>query len=153
MTRRNTAPVVLSEELIRDLTEIEQRIQASTGRRQDPGDWGHVYVVQFSTGVVKVGKGVNPERRIAHHAFQARIHGVAVTASWMSARHAHHSRTEDQIIGYCVNHGTRIADGNEYFTDISFEAARDFAARLIDAVGGNLGATWEQAQAALDGGA
>jgi len=151
MRRRNAAPVVLSEELVRDLMEIEQRIQASTGRRQDPGDWGHVYVVQFSTGVVKVGKGVNPERRLANHSLQARIHGVAITASWTSVRHADHSRTERQLIDYCANHGTRIADGNEYFTDVSFEAARDSAARLIAAVNGDMNATWEEAQAALNG--
>ncbi len=147
MTR--AAAPVLSEELLRDLAEIEERIQA--GRRLSPADEGHVYVIQFSTGVVKVGKAVRPKTRLSHHALQARVHGVSVAASWTSERHPGHGGTKRQLIDHCASQGTRIADGNKYFTGISFEDARDFAARLIAAVNGNMRATWEEAQAALDG--
>ena len=146
--RRAAAPV-LSAELLRDLAEIEERIQA--GRRRSPADEGHVYVLQFSTGVVKVGKAVGPATRLSHHTLQAKVHGVSVAESWTSERHSDHSKTERRLIDYCASRGVRIAAGKEYFTGISFEDARDFAASLIDAVGGNLGATWGEAQAALGG--
>jgi hypothetical protein len=148
---KRTATPVLSEELLRDLAEIEERIQA--GRRRSPTDEGHVYVIQFSTGVVKVGKAVGPTTRLSHHALQAKIHGVSIAASWTSERHSDHSKTERRLIDYCASRGVRIAAGNEYFTGVSFEDARDFAARLIAAVNGDMRATWEEAQAALDGSA
>jgi hypothetical protein len=153
MSRRNACVPALSEELMRDLMEIEERIQASSGRRHVADDPGHVYVILFGTGVVKVGKAVNPRSRIAQHAMQARIHGVEIAESWTSGRHPRHGRTERQLIDHCASHGQRITAGNEYFTGLSFEAARDFAISLIAAVNGDMHATWEEAQAALDGGA
>jgi hypothetical protein len=127
--RRNTRPPALSEELIRDLALIEARIQALSRRRS--ADHGHVYVIEFSSGVVKVGKAANPDSRLASHDLHARIHGVQVTKSWASDRHSGYAKTERRLIKYCARLGVRIADGNEYFTDISFEAARDFAAQLV----------------------
>jgi hypothetical protein len=121
----------LDPELSRDLREIEERIQASSGRRWSPGDVGCIYVLRFSTDIVKVGKAVNPKSRIAHHGLIARVHGVTITESWASGVHRRHSATERQLIDYCKARGKRIAVGAEYFTGVPFEAACDFANQAV----------------------
>jgi hypothetical protein len=129
--RRNTKPPVLSDELLRELADIQGQIDHLSGLRRGGADVGHVYVLRFTTGVVKVGKAVNPATRIAAHRRHAQIHGVAISDGYVSDVHPYHSRTERQLIDYCAQQGSRIAEGNEYFTGVEFDAACDFADRIV----------------------
>jgi hypothetical protein len=98
---------------------VRRRVQAIT-------DDGHVYVVEFTSGVVKVGKSTRPTDRLASHAKYAQIHGGDIRQSWISERHHGCSDTERKLIDLCKMRG-EVVFGKEYFRGISFRAARDFA--------------------------
>lgn len=86
---------------------------------------GHLYVVEFAPGHIKVGRTAEPAERLAAHARQARAFGAEVRRSWVSKRHAYSPLTERALIKLCTKHGELIA-GREYFA-LSFETARSFA--------------------------
>lgn len=119
-------------------------------------DPGHLYVVAFDSGVIKVGKAGNAESRLAAHAKTGLIR-----ASWTSPRHLDCSKTERQLIAFCNEYG-HLYGGREYFTGIAFDHAcayaflvvrnvlrRAYLDSLIDAVNGDMTATWAQARRAL----
>lgn len=82
---------------------------------------GHVYVIEFSSGVVKVGKAKDPKARLAAHAHLARIHGGALRASWASRELIAYAGAEQELIRLCSKRG-RLVAGREYF-DIDFGTA------------------------------
>lgn len=139
-------------------------------------DGGYLYVVEFSSGSIKVGKAMNPASRLASHANYAQVHGAAILRSWTSRGHPGYSGTERQLIAFCKRRSTQTF-GKEYFQGVTFEAARDFADlatqlaldaetysqlveldrkrrvyldALIKAADGNLDMTWQQAHDRLD---
>ena len=144
--------------------EQERRIAIATAL--DAGtraDRGYVYVVEFTSGVVKVGKAANAKARIATHAAYARIHGGDVRRSWVSVKHRGYDDTERSLIAMCRQLGVQ-AFGKEYFRDVRFESACEYASevivnrkrreyldRLIEAVGGDLSVTWQAAHLAAFG--
>jgi hypothetical protein len=119
--------------------EQEAKIQAAS-RRGAVGEYispppaepgcGHIYVIGFDSGTVKVGRTINPKQRLATHARIARVHGVTVRDSWTSDRHLGADETERQLIAFCCRWGSQI--DAEYFRDIAFENARAFAQLLAD---------------------
>lgn len=133
-TGRRNKQAKLGPELLADLAEIQRQIEVLSGvaRLHRAGDVGHVYVIQFSNGVVKVGKAVHPESRIGDHRHDAAVHNISIVDGFVSDAHPGQSKTERELIKFCAHHGTRTAAGNEYFTGIDFEAACSFA---DDAVG------------------
>lgn len=92
---------------------------------------GYVYVIEFYSGMIKVGKSVQPDTRILHHAERAELHGDGVTRFWVSQRHRGFEKTELALIRFCKLHGEPWC-GNEYFREVSPEAARDAARAAID---------------------
>jgi hypothetical protein len=125
----------LSEELLRNLNEVQQQIEVLTGlghgAHSRAGDVGHLYVLMFSTGVVKVGKAVDLNSRIATHKYHAKIHGVTIADASGSDAHPQHSKTERQLIDFCLREGVRIDAGTEYFTGVEFETVCDFADQVV----------------------
>lgn len=87
------------------------RLRWEMRRRFDPG---HLYVVQFESGVLKVGKSARPEKRLANHAKTG-----PVVDSWVSAHHLGISVTEGEVIKYCNESGALFA-GREYFSGLQF---------------------------------
>lgn len=128
-TGKRNKQATLSPQLVADLIEVQRQIDILSGAesRRRHGDVGHVYVILFSSGVVKVGKAVSPDSRIGDHRYHAAIHGVTITDGMVSDEHPHHSKTERELIRFCAEHGSRIAVGTEYFTGVDFEAVADFA--------------------------
>jgi hypothetical protein len=90
---------------------------------------GHLYVVEFASGIVKVGKADNPKARVAAHAQLAEIHGGAVKSSWISRRLVAYTTAEKELIALCMRHG-RVVAGREYFA-IDGSLARNLAS-LVD---------------------
>ncbi len=118
--------------------EQEAKIQAAArpkvGEYASPpaatGRHGHIYVIEFSTGVVKVGKTISPQGRLATHSRAARIHGVDILRSWVSVRHPGCGATERQLIWLCRRRGASIEA--EYFQGIPFEDVRAVAQLLVE---------------------
>jgi hypothetical protein len=132
MSRRNLPVPVLSDDLLQDLTEIESRVQACAAesrhlrtQRRRLFDPGYLYVAEFGSGVVKVGKAADARSRLRSHAKAG-----LVRSSWISLRHIGITETERQLIAFCEANGT-LYGGREYFRDIAFAAARDHAELIV----------------------
>lgn len=156
---RRTPTVDLSwygeqEKKIQDGVAESRRLRAEMQRLFDPGC---LYVVEFDSGVVKIGKAANAGSRLEAHAKAGLIR-----SSWASRYHLYCGKTERKLIAFCGERGT-LHGGREYFRDIAFDLARDYAERvvfghrcriylddLIDAVNGDMSKTCAEAQAALD---
>ncbi len=89
---------------------------------------GYVYVIQFSTGGVKVGQSRNPERRIADHRDGARAYGSEVVATWISPEHQNVAENERKLIAFCRQHWSRVRA--EYFPAADFGLVAEHAETL-----------------------
>lgn len=97
---------------------------------------GYLYVLQFSTGSIKVGQTVDLQRRLADHRRDAHAFNVAITDYWVSPAHQGYLANERLLIAFC-GHVSRRAK-SEYFHGIDLATVREFAAGLVaDALGGD----------------
>lgn len=89
----------------------------------------YVYVVRFTSDVVKVGWTANPVKRMPLHDRAAQTHGGKVEEAWFSAPHAGARANEKLLIKHCSTRATSTA-GAEYFTGVSFGDVVAFARSL-----------------------
>lgn len=86
---------------------------------------GHIYAVQFSSGVLKVGQTTQPKTRLADHAKAAQAHGHSVAETLVSPPHVNYCDNERLLIAFCEEQWRLIA-GREYFADADIEAVVRF---------------------------
>lgn len=87
---------------------------------------GHVYVIELSNGIIKVGKTANPFKRIKKHAADAAPYGFKVVKLWLSIAHRNPAEVEKLLIGYGQQSGSaRVRE--EYFLDLDFGETVRFA--------------------------
>jgi hypothetical protein len=145
---------VEQEKKIQECTAESRRLRTEMRKLFDPGC---LYVVEFDSGVVKVGKTASAEGRLEAHAKAG-----LVRSSWASPYHLYCGKAERKLIAFCNEHGT-LHGGREYFRDIAFTVACDYAERIVfghrcriylddltDAVNGDLSKTVAEAQVAFD---
>ena len=87
-----------------------------------------LYVVLFDHGVIKIGKGINAINRVNEHARQARIFGRKMIDFFIEEKPL---ITEEDLIRFCNKNGT-LYDGNEYFTDLNYNAVVSFVRRKVE---------------------
>lgn len=93
-------------------------VGAPTGR-------GYLYVILFSTGVVKVGQTRDPQRRFAEHRRQAEVFDVSIHDVWLSGEHDDYMTNETLLKAHCSRIATPIKP--EYFRDVDFGTVVAFA--------------------------
>lgn len=148
----------------------EAKGRAGGRRHRRQHDFGELYLIQYATGVVKVGRSSVVGRRIEDHRRTAHALGVAIGHTWQSRTHCGHSQTETELIRLCrkfspTQKGSRRG---EYFTALDFDfgcmladhvidraivqqrivedaARRDYVDALIRAADGDLSMTWQVA--------
>jgi hypothetical protein len=85
---------------------------------------GHVYLVSFSDGRVKVGMSWDPRSRLQSHAMEARRAGLTMVESWISDEVDDAHRVETLAIARLAEvGGNRVGATREYFTGITFADA------------------------------
>jgi hypothetical protein len=95
-----------------------------------PPSTGHIYVIEFSSGTIKVGRTVG-RHRMTQHRVEAERHGVVVVNEWLSPAHASWFENESRLIAYCVERGgERKHVRSEYFTGLDFIQIKSFAEHL-----------------------
>lgn len=77
---------------------------------------GYVYLVQFDSGAIKVGRTQNPATRLKAHAASARAHGVKIAAQWVSQPIGNSRQNERRLIDLCNDKFVAVNDG-EYFIE------------------------------------
>lgn len=166
MKTRKYTSAPLSAESLNKFIEHERRIAEGVAecRRlrsqiQRIG-YGHIYVIEFASDVIKVGRSFSPEARLAQHAEMAKILGTGLTRSWVSEKHISCNDTERALIQFGHHHGeaVRPSGRGEYFKGLDFGYAQEYAERLVldaqrrayldrltEAAGNDLSMTWEEA--------
>lgn len=76
---------------------------------------GHIYLIEYQDGSVKVGYTANPRNRVASHWSDARKFGHQVARVWVSKAHANHITNEKEAIMICNEFGDQKS-GKEYFS-------------------------------------
>jgi hypothetical protein len=77
---------------------------------------GFLYVIEFSTGLVKVGRSAQPHARIRSHETSAACHGVRIERQWISEEHSNMEGSESKLIWSCERGSDgRAVTGREYF--------------------------------------
>jgi hypothetical protein len=75
---------------------------------------GFLYVVKFSSDLVKVGRSKMPTRRIRAHESEAVRHGLRIEREWISDEHNDCELSESRLIQMCqMSSGAKA--GREYF--------------------------------------
>lgn len=92
---------------------------------------GHVYLIQFDNGVVKAGLTAGaPRSRISGVATDAAAReGASVARIWLSPEHLGYRANEKSLIKF-LSAGATSHRGSEYFVDVDFDLAEEFAAGL-----------------------
>ncbi len=98
---------------------------------------GYVYVIQFDSGSIKVGRTTNPAARLKSHAATARTQGVGIAAQWVSQPIESASRIERQLIGFCNGRFPSV-NGGEYFAGVVVGDVLAFAETLESSPGKTL---------------
>jgi hypothetical protein len=99
-------------------TAIEQPlINKSTTR-----DIADLYVIEFSTRVIKVGVSKNATKRITQHLNNSKSHDVSIINSFFMESYADNERN---LIDYCCNNG-KLYHGLEYFKELSFYSVKSW---------------------------
>lgn len=81
---------------------------------------GHVYILGYSDGMVKVGQSIQPADRVFEHAKQASHHGSRITRVWVSGPHLEWAQRERDLKRLCRKYGTTRA-GHEYFAGVEVD--------------------------------
>lgn len=105
-----------------DLTSLPE-----VGRTKSRGIDGYIYIIRFSTGVVKAGKSSNPRGRIGAHLNDAQKFNAEIDQLWLSVRHRNYSENEKMLL-------SRMGDpshGFEYFSGMSFEEVVETAESFL----------------------
>lgn len=91
-----------------------------------------IYVVEFDTGIVKVGRSAKADRRLKTISREARQHGGGIARSWASEEHANAPANERALLEFCAGRGLRVTDGRngEYFKGLDYPAVVAFAQTL-----------------------
>ncbi|MEV8639338.1 hypothetical protein AB0395_47565 [Streptosporangium sp. NPDC051023] len=87
---------------------------------------GHVYVIKFSSGRVKVGFTADLKTRLANHVGAAKAHGITIEEKWTSPFHKEARPNEKRLIEFCRSIPGAEASG-EHFTGVSFDDIVKFA--------------------------
>jgi len=82
----------------------------------------HLYVLLFSTGIIKVGVSYHGQSRIKQHVYEAQKYGVSVIRNYISLNP---KVTEKELIDYCSSISNRHV-GKEYFSELNFDDAVSF---------------------------
>lgn len=80
---------------------------------------GHLYAIEFSGGLVKVGRAMNPKRRLAQHRSRVGVAGLAVLRHDSARCQSDAATAEQRLIARCAKEcGQRRAD--EWFVGLDF---------------------------------
>lgn len=91
---------------------------------------GYVYILEISTGRVKVGFTTSLKNRLATHAGTAKAYGATIERTWTSPLHKEARPNEAALITFCRSQGGVAREG-EYFAGISFDDVAAFAEREL----------------------
>lgn len=91
---------------------------------------GHLYLLKFDNGVIKVGSTTDLTARNSRHERESGRYGLQIVHRWNSVERADVRHAERLLINVLTMLGTRTPAGREYFTNVPFSIARYQAENL-----------------------
>lgn len=92
---------------------------------------GHLYVLRFSNGEVKIGRTEHLTSRLRQHRDGARGRGLTVTDQWVSEPHIEFDINEEALKEVALKlGGTPVGTSREYFTGVDWAEMVTVAKRL-----------------------
>lgn len=104
-------------------------VRFAPARADKNGYLGYVYVLEFDTGVIKVGKAVDARQRLTSHRSNAEAMGRRVVAAWVSRAHGNYAENERVLIDACASRASKVIRA-EYFAGVGIAEARRVARGL-----------------------
>ncbi len=92
---------------------------------------GGLYVIHFSTDIIKVGFSVETSSRVATQISKAWSLGVTTLQSWESEERGNAKQLETKLIYWCERQATELRN-REYFKGLEFNSVVDYAKALIE---------------------
>lgn len=89
----------------------------------------YVYVIEFTSGTVKVGQTRDARKRVGEHTRAARAHGHTAARTWVSIPHVGFAANEASLIAFCEERWT-VAAGREAFESGDFDSVVEYAQGL-----------------------
>ena len=83
---------------------------------------GDLYVIEFSTGVIKVGRSKSGIERVRHHSNEAGRYLVTIVNSYIMYDA---KISEESLIDFCRKNG-ELFYGNEFFKNLDFDKVKKF---------------------------
>lgn len=87
----------------------------------------HIYVAQFTSGLGKVGKTQDPQRRLRRLERRVRL---PIRHAWVSPCHLEAADNENALIAFATERYILAQPNFEFFRNVDFDALVEFAARL-----------------------
>jgi len=81
---------------------------------------GYAYIVEFDSGLLKVGMTQSPFNRVGLHVRNAALFGIQALRCWLSPLHETPAKTEVGLIAAANRLGT-LSAGAEYFRGVAFD--------------------------------
>ena len=91
---------------------------------------GFIYIIEYSTGLVKPGRTTRPDARMSEHRGSAARHGIQIARKWVSQHHANYDANEAILLDYCNRHGRRMSNRSEFYSDVSYDDVLAVAQQL-----------------------
>lgn len=80
-----------------------------------------LYVIEFDSGIIKVGRGYSPEQRIKIHRQLGEIAGWKLTKIFSIECHVDVKKAEKRLISICLQSCTEVR-AREWFLGLDFDA-------------------------------
>jgi len=97
-----------------------------------PAGVGYLYVIQFSSGTIKVGRTGDPASRLRGHRRHAWAFGVSIARAWVSNAHPEHEATETRLIDFAASTATGDRARREFFHGADFDKLVRYATTLAE---------------------
>lgn len=111
---------------------IESARQRAFGSNKRTRAVGHVYVLEFASGSVKVGKTGDPSKRLGTHAKVAAAHGDEIVRRWVSPGFGDFHAAETTLIRFCSERG-ESAGRAEFFRGVAWSEVVEYAETITQA--------------------
>lgn len=89
----------------------------------------YVYVIEFTSGTIKVGQARDAKKRISQHVKAAQAHGHSAVRTWVSIPHVGFAANESALIAFCGERWA-VAVGLEAFEGADYDAVVEYAQSL-----------------------
>ncbi len=89
---------------------------------------GYLYAVRYHEGPIKIGRTVDPRRRVGQHSTRGAAFGYHPAEGCLSPAHANYQSNERALIVYAKENG--ISEVGEFFRGLSIIGIAEFMASL-----------------------